>query len=126
MEEYKGFEFTYSAPEQKEVRRIREKYLPREQKESKLDKLRRLDREAERPGRIWSISLGVIGTLLMGAGMSCTMVTTQYFVPGIVIGVIGIAVLSCAYPLYRSITRRQREKIAPQILRLSEEIESGL
>ena len=126
MEENQGFEFTYSAPEQKEARRIREKYLPREQTESKLDRLRRLDRQAERPGTCCSIALGVVGTLLLGTGMSCTMVLTDYFVLGIVVGVIGMGVMGIAYPVYRTLTRRQREKIAPEILRLSQEIEQGM
>jgi hypothetical protein len=39
-----------------------------------------------------------------------------------VIGVIGIAVLVAAYPLYMYITKKQREKIAPEILKLTEEL----
>ena len=126
MEEKQGFEFTYSAPEQEEARRIREKYLPREQSESKLERLRRLDRQVQRPGTCWALALGVVGTLLLGTGMSCTLVLTDYFVPGVVIGIVGMAVMAGAYPLYSKITRRQREKIAPEILRLSQEIEQGL
>ena len=34
------FEYTYSAPEQEEIRKIREKYLPKE--ETSMDRLRRL------------------------------------------------------------------------------------
>ena len=126
MEENQGFEYTYSAPEQKEVKRIRDKYLPREKKESKLERLRRLDRQAERPGTAWSIAIGVVGCLLLGTGLSCTTVMTEYFLPGIVIGIIGLAVIALAYPVYQCITRREREKIAPEILKLSEEIERGI
>ena len=46
----------------------------------------------------------------------------KLFIPGIVIGVIGIAAVLVAYPVYTHITKKQREKIAPEILRLTEEL----
>lgn len=117
------FSYTYSAVQQQEIRKIREKYLPKDQKETAMEQLRRLDKSAAGPGRAISIMLGVVGTLLMGTGMSCTMVwTDQYFIPGIVIGVIGMLVMAGAYPAYVTITRKQREKIAPKILELSEQL----
>ena len=42
--------------------------------------------------------------------------------PGIVIGVAGMAGTAAAYPLYMQITKRERERIAPEILRLTEEL----
>lgn len=117
-----SFEYTYSAPEQEEIRRIRGKYLPREQTESRLETLRRLDREAERPGTVWSIALGVVGTLLFGTGMSCCMVW-DWYVPGVILGILGGGMLALAYPAYVHITRRRRQRIAPQILELTKELE---
>lgn len=116
-----SFEYTYSAPQQEEVRRIREKYLPKE--EDKLEQLRRLDRNAVRKGSAAALSLGIIGALLLGGGMSCCLVWGGiFFLPGIVLGLIGMAVASLAYPLYARITQREREKIAPEVLRLTEEL----
>lgn len=115
-----NFSYTYSAKQQEEVQRIRQKYIPNE--ESKMDKLRKLDKSVEIPGMIVSITLGIIGTLLFGVGMTCTMVWTDYFVLGIVVGVVGIVLLAICYPLYSMITRRRRKKLAPQILELSEEL----
>lgn len=115
-----NFSYTYSAKQQEEVQRIRQKYIPNE--ESKMDKLRKLDKSVEIPGMIVSITLGIIGTLLFGVGMTCTMVWTDYFVLGIVVGVVGIVLLAVCYPLYSMITRRRRKKLAPQILELSEEL----
>ena len=114
------FSYTYSAKQQEEVQRIRQKYIPNE--ESKMDRLRKLDKSVERPGMIVAITLGIIGTLLFGVGMTCTMVWTDYFVLGIVVGVVGIALLAFCYPLYSMITGRRRKKLAPQILELSEEL----
>ena len=116
-----SFEFTYSAKQHREIENIRKKYLPKE--EDKMETLRKLDRSAEKPGTMVGIIVGVIGTMLLGIGMCCTMVwADSVFVLGIVVGVAGIAILSTGYPLYKSITKKQREKIASQILALSAEI----
>lgn len=121
MNENKSFEYTYSAKQQKEIEDIRKKYLPKE--EDKMEKLRKLDRAAEKPGTIVSLVMGVLGTLLLGVGMSCTMVWSETFLGlGIVVGCLGIAIVSLAYPVYKKITKKQREKIAEQILALTEEL----
>ena len=87
-----------------------------------MEQLRRLDRSATRKGTVVSVVVGVISCLLLGIGMCCTMVWIQWFVPGVVIGVIGIVGIAAAYPLYTRITRRERERLAPQILKLTEEL----
>lgn len=115
------FEYTYSASKQSEIDRIRKKYLPKE--EDKMETLRRLDRNAEKPGTIIALVIGIIGALIMGVGMSCTMVWADtLFVPGIIIGILGIAILSIAYPVYKKVTRKHRAKVAEQILSLTEEL----
>lgn len=114
------FQYTYSAKQQEEIEAIRKKYLPPQ--EDKMEQLRRLDRSATRKGTVVSVIVGVISFLLLGIGMCCTMVWMQWFVPGVVIGVIGIVGIAAAYPLYTRITRRERERLAPQILKLTEEL----
>jgi hypothetical protein len=72
---------------------------------------------------MYAIIVGVIGALIMGIGMCCCMVWQEiWFIPGVMIGVIGIGILSCAYPLYNYITKKEREKIAPEIIRLTDEL----
>ncbi len=116
------FELTYSAKDHEEIRRIRDKYLPADT-EGNLETLRRLDREVTRKGTVAALILGILGTLIMGGGMSMAMVAgDDYFIPGILLGLLGIAVLAAAYPIYKVITRHERERIAPEILRLSEEL----
>lgn len=124
MEEKKdAFTYTYSASRQEEVRRIREKYAPSTREEDKLERLRRLDRTATRPGAAAAIVVGTAGTLIMGVGMCCTMVWSEtLFIPGIVIGVVGIIGICAAYPLYLHMTKRRREKLAPEIMRLADEL----
>ena len=124
MDNENTFTYTYSAKQQEEVQRIRKKYLPPE--EDKMEQLRRLDRSSTRKGTIVSIIVGAAGCLLLGGGMCCTMVWMEsLFIPGVVIGVVGIAVVAAAYPLFNAITKKERERLAPQILKLTEELSKG-
>lgn len=124
MAEKEVFEYTYSAPANREVIRIREKYLPREV--TKLDQLRALDASVTKRGNAVSIVHGIVCALILGLGMSCCLVWAgNMFFPGIVIGCIGLAGTAASYPIYNHIVRQDREKIAPEILRLSEELIPG-
>lgn len=115
------FEYTYSARQQDEIERIRRKYMPQEMEE--LAELKRMDEAVTRPGTIAAIALGVVGTLIFGAGMSMALVWTDtMLVQGILIGIAGFAMLGVAYPVYAKITAKQREKLAPQILELTEHL----
>jgi len=116
-----GFQYTYSAKEQAEIKRIRSKYTPKE--ENKMAQLQRLDASATQKATKWAIIVGVIGALILGTGMSCCMVwADKLFIPGIIIGVIGLAVVGVAYPLYNRTLKKERERIAPEILRLTDEL----
>lgn len=121
--EGQSFEFTYSGKYKEEVERIRKKYL--QPKETKMDQLIKLDKSAERPGKIVSIATGSIGTFLLGIGMCCTMLWFEkmwIFSLGIITGIIGIVLISAAYPLNKKITQKEREKIAEQVIRLTDEL----
>jgi len=116
-----SFHYVYSAPEQQEVKKIRERYLPKE--ESKLEQLRRLDESVTKKGMAVSLVFGTLSSLILGVGMCCCMVWGGWlFIPGIVIGVVGIAGVSMAYPMYTKVTKRERERIAPEVLRLTDEL----
>lgn len=119
----KTFTYTYSASQQEELKRIREKYATPTEAEDKMEQLRKLDASVTKPGVIAALAMGIVGALVMGFGMCCTMVWADtLFVPGIVIGVIGIAGVCAAYPLYVHITKKQRRKLAPEIMRLADEL----
>lgn len=120
-QENNAFQYTYSAKEQAEIRRIRGKYIPKE--ENKMETLRRLDAQVNQKAVMYALIAGVAGALVLGLGMSCCLVwADRLFVPGVAVGVIGIALLSVAYPLYNCILRKERKRIAPQILRLTDEL----
>lgn len=116
-----GFHYTYSASQQEEVKLIREKYIPKET--DKMEQLRRLDASTTKKSTIIALSMGIAGTLILGIGMCCSMVWGEsLFVSGIVIGLVGIALIVSAYPVYIRVTKKQREKIAPEIIRLTDEL----
>ena len=113
-QEKDSFHYTYSAKQQEEIARIRQKYAPPE--EDKMETLRKLDASVTRKGMIVSL------TLILGIGMCCVMVWDGLFIPGIFIGMLGILGMIAAYPVYTHITQKQREKLAPEILRLTDEL----
>lgn len=117
----KSFQYTYSAKEQEQIKEIRSKYVPKE--EIKLEQLQRLDNSASQKATAISLAFGVIGALVMGTGMSCCMVWADtLMIPGIVIGMVGMALVGYAYPLYSRVLKKERERIAPEILRLTDEL----
>lgn len=115
------FEYTYSSEQQKEIEQIRKKYLP--PMEDKMEQLRKLDQSTTTKGMIYSITLGIVGTLIFGLGLCCSIEWGDILlVPGIIIGLLGMITLGIAYPVYVRVTKKEREKIAPQILALTEEL----
>ena len=126
MENKEAFSFTYSAQQQKEVEAIRKKYLPRE--EDKMDQLRKLHAIPTRKAQAAAIAVGVIGALIMGTGMSLAMTELGAIlggfamVLGILVGVVGMVLVALAYPIYNRVLKKERQRIAPEILRLSEEL----
>ena len=121
-----SFEYTYSAQQQKEVEDIRKKYLPKE--EDKMERLRKLHAIPTQKAQAASLAVGIIGALIMGTGMSLAMTDigsvlgSLAMALGILVGVVGMVLVALAYPLYNRVLRKEREKIAPEILQLSEEL----
>ena len=119
--ENNSFNYTYSAKEQEEIKNIRKKYIPQE--EDKMQRLKRLDASVYNKASVLALIIGTIGALVMGIGMCCCMVWAgSWFIPGIVIGIVGIALVCISYPLYNKTLKKEREKIAPEIIRLTDEL----
>ena len=126
MENNQSFEYTYSAQRQQEVEEIRKAYLSQE--EDKMAELRRLHAVPTQKAQAASIAAGVIGALIMGTGMSLCMTelggflgSTAMFI-GIPVGIAGMVLVALAYPIYNRTLKKERERIAPEILRLSDEL----
>jgi len=119
--ENNSFSYTYSAKEQEELKRIRDKYVPKEA--DKMEQLRALDRSTTQKATVNSLVIGILSSLIMGLGMSCAIVWQgMWFIPGIIIGLLGIAGVLSAYPLYVKTVEKEREKIAPEIIRITDEL----
>lgn len=127
--ENSGFSYTYSAKEQAELKKIREKYTHRE--EDKMERLRRLDRGVTNKAQLIALAVGIIGVLILGFGMSLAMSDLAQILGshkdmamliGIIIGVVGGILASLAYPIYNMIVKIERKRIAPEIIRLTDEL----
>ena len=123
------FRFTYSAKEQTEIENIRRKYMPPEA--DKMEQLRRLDAIPHQKAQIWALSLGILGALILGAGMSLcmtelgevlNMAEEVAFLVGVVLGLPGLGMVALAYPVYNRILKKARQRLAPQILKLTDEL----
>lgn len=128
MSDNNRFEYKYSAKEQAELKRIREKYTAPTETENKMERLRKLDTGVTQKAQIVSLAFGIIGILVLGFGMSICMTELGEFfgnvaMPiGIIIGVIGGALASLAYPMYNITLNREKKKVAPEIIRLTDEL----
>ena len=129
--ENNGFQYTYSAKEQAELKRIREKYTPSTEAEDKMERLRRLDASVTQKAQAVALIFGVIGALILGTGMSLCMTDfaqilgshrDMAMVVGIPVGLVGGVLAALAYPMYNLIVKRERKKIAPEIIRLTDEL----
>ena len=127
--ETEGFRYTYSAKEQEELKRIREKYVSRE--EDKMERLRRLDSGVTQKAQTVALIFGVLGALVLGFGMSLAMSDLGEILGGseslatlvgIIVGVCGGILAGIAYPMYNVIIKKERKKIAPEIIRLTDEL----
>ena len=129
--ENNSFQYTYSAREQAELKRIRDKYTPPTETEDKMERLRRLDASVTNTAGTVALVSGVVGTLVLGFGMSLCMTElgeifglagNMAMAVGIIVGVVGGIVASIAYPVYNAIVKVKRKKLAPEIIRLADEL----
>ena len=123
--ENETFKYKYSSEKAKEVDDIVNKYLAKE--DDKLTQIKKLDAAVERKAAIKAITIGVIGALIMGTGMSIVLEAASSFLAvGIVVGLMGIAVMAIAFPIHKRTLKKEREAAAPQILALSQDIKNEL
>ena len=125
------FSYTYSAKEQAEIQKIRDKYEKPTAEEDKMTQLRRLDASVHSKATAVALVLGIIGALIMGCGMSLIMtdIGTILGAPsnlamliGVPIGIVGMVLVCLAYPVYNRTVKKEREKIAPEIIRLADDL----
>lgn len=110
------------------AQKIRAQYI--EKQPSELDALRALDAKVKRPVNVFSYVFGSISAIVMGCGMSLVMtdiadtigMSGDPMIPGIIIGVVGLALALINYPLHQKLMDRRKKKYGAEILKLSEKI----
>ena len=109
------------------AQKIRTQYM--EKTPSELDELRELDARVRRPAGIFAYVYGSISAIIMGAGMSLVMTDigqmlgmSATMVPGIVVGVLGLAMALLTYPAYKGILNARKKRYGAEILALSDKI----
>lgn len=100
-------------------------YAPK--KASKVIALKKLDRKAKKPANVFAYTFGVIMSLVLGTGMSLAMQvigpkTTEFFILGICIGVVGIIGVAINYPIYKKLLENGKQKYSFEIMELAKEI----
>ena len=124
-----SFSYVYSAEEQDEIRKIRKKYEFRE--EDPISRIRKLDNSVTQKATVISLVSGVVGVLIMGSGMSFIMTDLGSIIGmsgnitwilGMLAGVMGLILVVLAYPMYNNVLKKEREKVASEILELTEEL----
>ena len=109
------------------AQKIRAQYM--EKTPSELDALRELDAKVKRPANVFAYIFGSISAIIMGAGMSLVMTDIgailglgEAMIPGIAIGVVGMAMALLTYPIYKGILGSRKKRYSAEILALSEKI----
>ena len=112
------------------VEKIRSQYT--EQEHTELDALKALDAKVKKPANVFGYTYGSLGTIVMGAGMSLVMTDigavlgmADTLLPGIVVGVVGLAMALTTYPIHKKILNSCKKKYAHQIMELSDRITKG-
>ena len=112
------------------VQKIRTQYTEKEH--TQLDALKELDNKVKKPANVFAYIFGAISAIIMGAGMSLVMTDIgtmigmeSTMVPGIVIGVVGLALAIINYPIHKSILSSRKKKYAADIIKLSDELMQG-
>ena len=119
------FKFEYNAPteqERKEIESIKSQYLPKDEKSLKLEQLKKLDNKVKNTPIVISLSLGIIGTLIFGLGMTFFLEWVNLWVLGIPCFIIGLIIVILAYPLHIKISLKLKTKYKDEIINLSNEL----
>src|SRR5574344_2615498 len=102
-----------------EEEKLRDEYVTKPK--TGIDEAKKLDKKAKLPAIIFTYTLGIIGTLVLGIGMCLAIKvigdgTNLMMVLGIIIGIVGIIMVVINYPLYTKILKSRKEKYATSIL----------
>lgn len=122
--EKEKFEYTYSAPsklEREEIEDIRRDYIEKTDTQIKFDRLKSLDKKVKLIPKLLAWSLGIVGILVFGLGLTMVL-EWKLNVWGIIVGVMGTAMMVANYFIYKKIKTHVTKKHKNEILLLSDEL----
>lgn len=103
------------------VQQIRSQY--EDKGTSKLEQLKKLDRKIKLPAEIVAYTIGIIGSLVLGIGLCLAMKVIGNIMPlGIVIGCVGIIMVSINYFIYKQIVSIRKRKYGNAVIELADEM----
>lgn len=118
------FTYSYSVPtenEKKEIEEIKRRYQNETKEESDFTKLKKLDNKVKKLPSIISLTLGIVGILIFGLGLTMIL-EWKLLVWGIIVTLVGCIPTVIAYPVYSFIFKLNKEKYGDEIIALSEKL----
>lgn len=118
------FEYSYSAPteeERREINSIRRQYIPKDDGDRKLQRLRAIDKKVKVPAVCASLFSGLFGCIVFGGGFAMIL-KLEMLLWGSVISLSGCAIMGSAYPIYRGILSRNKKKYGGEILKIADDL----
>ena len=115
--------YRYTADEQREIDALRRRYTS-ENPDEQLAAMRKIDRDVTRRATVMAVGFGLAGTLVMGLGLAMVL-SFNWMIPGIILGCCGIAVMAAMPAAYEKLLKRERKRVAPQIVELLKKAEQS-
>lgn len=117
------FKYGYNAPtkeERREIEDVRRRYRESEEQNG-LERLRKLDAAVKNPPVVWGLTLGIIGVLIFGTGLTMVLEWSMLLC-GVVVMFSGCVLMAAAYPVYNVVYASKKKKYSEEILKLSDEL----
>lgn len=115
--------YRYTAEEQREIDALRRRYTS-DNPDDQLSAMRRIDQSVTKRATGMAVCLGLGGALVMGLGLAMVL-SFNLMIPGIILGCCGITVMAAMPAAYERLLKRERKKVAPQIVELLKKAESS-
>ncbi len=120
------FEYTYGAlseSERREIDEIRKRYTVSSEQKSALERAKELDRRVRRFPTALALTLGIIGTLIFGLGLSLVL-EFDMIALGILLASFALVPIIVSYPMYSLLLKINKAKYGEAILSLLAEKET--
>lgn len=110
--------YTHSSKDVELAKKIRSEFT---REESDINQLKALKKSAENKASIPSLLIGILSALVFGTGMSLCLIGSN-LIPGIVIGLIGLAGAAIVPVIHSMILKAAKARIEDDVIRLSDKI----